>query len=169
MLQLFVYFELVQSGIACLTTCYFCYGLADIDECKTGNHTCINEHNCRNTIGSYECFCPKGQSGKGTKEDGCHQQNAVNKFVISKQLKTFTFLFFFIFILIFFLSMHVYFNLAYAKDINLDLISRKFQELCLTYFECSCKCRIYRFFCGDFLAILDNPKKETHQTKREIF
>ncbi|MED6113033.1 hypothetical protein PIB30_067249 [Stylosanthes scabra] len=55
----------------------------DIDECKIGNHTCISEQNCLNTIGSFECFCPKGQSGNGTKETGCQKPNEVNKFVLS--------------------------------------------------------------------------------------
>ncbi|KRH16471.1 hypothetical protein GLYMA_14G157900v4 [Glycine max] len=53
----------------------------NIDECKTTNHTCISQNNCLNTNGSYECFCPKGRSGNGKKEEGCHQKD-VTKVVI---------------------------------------------------------------------------------------
>ncbi|KAG4954426.1 hypothetical protein JHK87_040020 [Glycine soja] len=56
-------------------------GCTDIDECKTTNHTCISQNNCLNTNGSYECFCPKGRSGNGKKEEGCHQKD-VTKVVI---------------------------------------------------------------------------------------
>ncbi|QHN89055.1 Wall-associated receptor kinase [Arachis hypogaea] len=54
---------------------YHPLGCIDIDECKTGQHSCVSDHNCHNTNGSYTCFCPKGQSGNGTKEDGCHKKN----------------------------------------------------------------------------------------------
>ncbi|KAG4958465.1 hypothetical protein AAZX31_13G022600 [Glycine max] len=57
-------------------------GCTDIDECKTDNHTCISEQNCVNTIGSHTCFCPKGLSGNGTKEEGCHKRDVVPKVVI---------------------------------------------------------------------------------------
>ena len=67
--------------------CYFYMGFADIDECKTDNHTCISEQNCVNTIGSHTCFCPKGLSGNGTKEEGCHKRDVVPKVVIGKQLR----------------------------------------------------------------------------------
>ncbi|KHN15520.1 Wall-associated receptor kinase 2 [Glycine soja] len=46
-------------------------GCTDIDECKTANHTCISNKNCRNTIGNYTCFCRKWQTGNGRKEGGC--------------------------------------------------------------------------------------------------
>ena len=36
---------------------YFFF-LTDVDECVNGFHTC--NHNCNNTIGSYECFCDDG-------------------------------------------------------------------------------------------------------------
>ncbi|KAL4307773.1 hypothetical protein S245_057416 [Arachis hypogaea] len=62
---------------------YHPIGCIDIDECKTGNHKCISESNCINTNGSYTCFCPKGQTGNGTKEQrGCQQQNLLSKVLI---------------------------------------------------------------------------------------
>ncbi|KAK7385089.1 hypothetical protein VNO78_30796 [Psophocarpus tetragonolobus] len=57
-------------------------GCTDIDECTIGNHTCISQNHCFNTKGSYTCFCPKGQSGNGTNEDRCYQQDIVIKLVI---------------------------------------------------------------------------------------
>ncbi|KAL2318393.1 hypothetical protein Fmac_032269 [Flemingia macrophylla] len=57
-------------------------GCTDIDECKTGIHTCISEQHCRNTDGSYKCVCLEGQSGNGTKGEGCYHKNAVTKVVI---------------------------------------------------------------------------------------
>ncbi|KAH1094681.1 hypothetical protein GYH30_040112 [Glycine max] len=57
-------------------------GCIDIDECKTGHHTCVSEKYCLNTNGSHKCFCPKGQSGNGTKEEGCHKKDVVTKVVI---------------------------------------------------------------------------------------
>ena len=33
----------------------------------------------------HKCFCPKGQSGNGTKEEGCHKKDVVTKVVIGKQ------------------------------------------------------------------------------------
>ncbi|XP_028967181.1 low-density lipoprotein receptor-related protein 2-like [Galendromus occidentalis] len=32
----------------------------DLDECSSGNHTCMQEERCINTIGSYRCDCPHG-------------------------------------------------------------------------------------------------------------
>ncbi|XP_057720312.1 wall-associated receptor kinase 2-like [Arachis stenosperma] len=55
----------------------YLHGCTDIDECKTGQNSCVSDHNCHNTNGSYICFCPKGQSGNGTKEDGCHKKNVL--------------------------------------------------------------------------------------------
>ncbi|XP_027368308.1 putative wall-associated receptor kinase-like 16 [Abrus precatorius] len=54
-------------------------GCTDINECKTSNNTCISEKNCLNTMGSYKCFCPKGQSGNGTKDEPCHRKDVVTK------------------------------------------------------------------------------------------
>ncbi|KAK7301436.1 hypothetical protein RJT34_12300 [Clitoria ternatea] len=54
----------------------------DVDECKTGNHTCISDKDCYNTDGSYKCFCPKGHSGNGTKEEPCHPKNIVTNIII---------------------------------------------------------------------------------------
>lgn len=39
-----------NNGVAC--------SLSDKDECASGEHRC--QHECINTIGSYECACPKG-------------------------------------------------------------------------------------------------------------
>ncbi|XP_057721871.1 wall-associated receptor kinase 2-like [Arachis stenosperma] len=61
---------------------YHPLGCTDIDECKTGQHSCVSDHNCHNTNGSYICVCPKGQSGKGTKEDGCQKKNFLLHIVI---------------------------------------------------------------------------------------
>ncbi|XP_057442740.1 wall-associated receptor kinase 2-like [Lotus japonicus] len=52
-------------------------GCTDIDECKISNHTCIDENHCRNINGSYQCFCPKWQSGDGTKNGGCSKLTEV--------------------------------------------------------------------------------------------
>ncbi|RDX70178.1 Wall-associated receptor kinase 2, partial [Mucuna pruriens] len=50
-------------------------GCRDIEECKMGTHNCISEQNCRETEGSFECFCPEGQFGNGTRVGGgCHQR-----------------------------------------------------------------------------------------------
>ncbi|RYR55136.1 hypothetical protein HN51_017143 [Arachis hypogaea] len=54
---------------------YHPHGCIDIDECNTRQHSCVSDHNCHNTNGSYICLCPKGQSGNGIKEDGCHKKN----------------------------------------------------------------------------------------------
>ncbi|RYR05712.1 wall-associated receptor kinase 2 [Arachis hypogaea] len=61
---------------------YHPHGCTDTDECKTGQHSCVSDHNCHNTNGSYICFCPKGQSGNGTKEDGCLKKNFLLRIVI---------------------------------------------------------------------------------------
>ncbi|KAK2453240.1 putative wall-associated receptor kinase [Trifolium repens] len=57
-------------------------GCTDIDECKTNNHTCISEKHCRNLDGFYECFCPHGQSGNGTREGGCSKGDLITKVAI---------------------------------------------------------------------------------------
>ncbi|XP_061372204.1 uncharacterized protein LOC133314700 [Gastrolobium bilobum] len=45
-------------------------GCRDIEECKNGSHDCISDQNCRETEGSFECFCPDGQFGNGKREGG---------------------------------------------------------------------------------------------------
>ncbi|MED6144345.1 hypothetical protein PIB30_014878 [Stylosanthes scabra] len=68
---------------------YHPIGCIDIDECRIGKHDCISEDNCINTIGSYKCFCPKGQIGNGTKEQGaCRHQNLLPKVVIGTSAGT---------------------------------------------------------------------------------
>jgi len=47
------------------------YCLSDINECATSNHTCLSKANCNNTFGNYNCFCPIGQFGNGTRLGGC--------------------------------------------------------------------------------------------------
>ena len=44
-----------------------CYNLvtADVDECAIGKHSCHNSATCRNTHGSYTCFCKSGYAGDG--------------------------------------------------------------------------------------------------------
>ncbi|XP_061336482.1 wall-associated receptor kinase 2-like [Gastrolobium bilobum] len=49
-------------------------GCRDIEECKNGLHDCISDQNCRETEGSFECFCPDGQFGNGKREGGGCQQ-----------------------------------------------------------------------------------------------
>ncbi|MED6148933.1 hypothetical protein PIB30_057628 [Stylosanthes scabra] len=60
----------------------YLHGCTDIDECNTGLHTCATHSNCRNTNGSYQCFCPNGQSGNGSKEEGCHKKDFLLQIVI---------------------------------------------------------------------------------------
>jgi len=50
---------------------YLSYGFTDIDECDKDLHDCKTKAHCNNTDGNYNCFCPKGYSGNGTKEGGC--------------------------------------------------------------------------------------------------
>jgi len=50
---------------------YLSYGFTGIDECEEDLHDCKTKANCNNTDGNYNCFCPKGYSGNGTKEEGC--------------------------------------------------------------------------------------------------
>ncbi|XP_027368301.1 putative wall-associated receptor kinase-like 16 [Abrus precatorius] len=57
-------------------------GCQDIEECKTDDqHNCVSKDNCREKQGSFECFCPEGQIGNGTRESGgCRQKQRDDKF-----------------------------------------------------------------------------------------
>ncbi|KAK4842860.1 hypothetical protein QYF36_000914 [Acer negundo] len=47
-------------------------GCKDINECKTGNHSCSKHADCVNIEGNYTCKCCKGYNGDGRKDgDGC--------------------------------------------------------------------------------------------------
>lgn len=50
----------------------------DMDECATNNGGC--QHECRNTIGSYQCSCHNGftlhENGHDCKEGGCKYEIA---------------------------------------------------------------------------------------------
>ncbi|PWA37428.1 serine/threonine-protein kinase, active site protein [Artemisia annua] len=49
---------------------YVANNCTNINECERGTHDC--EHECVDTQGSYECYCPKGYSGDGHKQGtGC--------------------------------------------------------------------------------------------------
>ena len=67
---------------------YLSYGFTDIDECETESHKCKTKAHCNNTNGNHTCFCPKGQSGDGTKERGCQTKTTIilPLTVIGKQL-----------------------------------------------------------------------------------
>jgi tolkin protein len=47
--------------------------LTDVDECSENNGGC--QHECRNTLGAYQCFCHNGftlhENGRDCKEGGC--------------------------------------------------------------------------------------------------
>ncbi|BAT82170.1 hypothetical protein VIGAN_03213700 [Vigna angularis var. angularis] len=65
---------------------YLLDGCEDIPECSSNTHNCDSEDHCRETPGSFECFCPDGLIGNGTAEGGgCHprqQADAFTKIVI---------------------------------------------------------------------------------------
>ncbi|XP_028781540.1 wall-associated receptor kinase 2-like [Neltuma alba] len=68
---------------------YLPTGCQDVDECKELTHNCTSEDNCRNTVGSYECYCPRGYTGDGTKEAGCHppwRHNPLTKLLIGNHV-----------------------------------------------------------------------------------
>ncbi|KAF7816783.1 putative wall-associated receptor kinase-like 16 [Senna tora] len=46
-------------------------GCHDVDECVESTHNCTSQENCRNTFGTFECFCPLGYSGNGTSAARC--------------------------------------------------------------------------------------------------
>ena len=62
----------------------------DIPECARNQHNCDSEDHCRETSGSFECFCPDGLIGNGTKEGGgCHREqkpDPFTKIIIGKQI-----------------------------------------------------------------------------------
>ncbi|CAO2837540.1 unnamed protein product [Amaranthus hypochondriacus] len=66
-----------QTGYRCLCNPGFqgnpyLYDCQDIDECAQGNNElCHKPSYCVNTIGSYDCVCPQGYVGEGTKNDPC--------------------------------------------------------------------------------------------------
>ena len=39
----------------------------DTNECKNGEATCSKNTVCRNTVGSYDCYCKKGFEKKGSR------------------------------------------------------------------------------------------------------
>ncbi|MED6149118.1 hypothetical protein PIB30_059390 [Stylosanthes scabra] len=58
----------------------------DIDECERRNHTCPSDHNCHNTVGSYECICPKGQFEDEKRTCREKNNNALPKYAIVKKM-----------------------------------------------------------------------------------
>ncbi|KAL1340757.1 hypothetical protein HN51_027231 [Arachis hypogaea] len=51
-----------------------------LEGCRDNTHNCISEHHCRETEGSFECFCPAGESGDGKREGkGCHRSLVLTK------------------------------------------------------------------------------------------
>ena len=54
-------------GCKCFSSCTLFSGI-DIDECMTGNHTCRQDENCNNILGSYDCQCFQGYALDG---DNC--------------------------------------------------------------------------------------------------
>ncbi|BAT82169.1 hypothetical protein VIGAN_03213600 [Vigna angularis var. angularis] len=60
---------------------YLLHGCEDIPECTNNKHNCDSEYHCRETLGSFECFCPDGLIGNGTKEGGgCHPRQPADAF-----------------------------------------------------------------------------------------
>jgi len=81
----------------------------DIPECTNNEHTCDSKDHCRETLGSFECFCPDGLIGDGTREGGgCHTRqkaDAFTKIIIGKQIiNSFKFYFSSLEILMFFVT-----------------------------------------------------------------
>ncbi|XP_052736575.1 wall-associated receptor kinase 2-like [Vigna angularis] len=60
---------------------YLLHGCQDIPECSSNKHNCDSEDHCHETPGSFECFCPDGHIGNGTKEGGgCHPRQPADAF-----------------------------------------------------------------------------------------
>ncbi|WVY90473.1 hypothetical protein V8G54_035987 [Vigna mungo] len=60
---------------------YLLDGCEDIPECSSNKHNCDSKDHCRETPGSFECFCPVGLIGNGTKEGGgCHPRQPADAF-----------------------------------------------------------------------------------------
>ncbi|XP_014505177.1 putative wall-associated receptor kinase-like 16 isoform X2 [Vigna radiata var. radiata] len=60
---------------------YLPHGCQDILECSSNKHNCDSEDHCRETPGSFECFCPDGLIGNGKKESGgCHRRQPADAF-----------------------------------------------------------------------------------------
>jgi len=54
----------------------------DFPECTRNKHNCDSEDHCRETSGSFECFCPDGLIGNATKEGGgCHPKQKADPFI----------------------------------------------------------------------------------------
>ncbi|XP_068471843.1 putative wall-associated receptor kinase-like 16 isoform X2 [Phaseolus vulgaris] len=61
---------------------YLLHGCQDIPECARNQHNCDSEDHCIETSGSFECFCPDGLIGNGTKEGGgCHPKQKADPFI----------------------------------------------------------------------------------------
>ena len=54
--------------------------LLDINECDEGSHNC--EHNCTNTVGSFECFCNSGYRLDGNRRNCSGMYISCNKQVL---------------------------------------------------------------------------------------
>ncbi|KAF2291290.1 hypothetical protein GH714_022235 [Hevea brasiliensis] len=59
---------------------YLSKGCQEIDECADPSlNRCISTKNCLNTVGCYECYCPKGYSGDGRRDGtGCTAEDKLS-------------------------------------------------------------------------------------------
>lgn len=57
--------------------------ISDINECLDQKmHDCKSSSHCRNTLGGYDCFCPRGYHGDGKKSGhGCSPSTLINAFI----------------------------------------------------------------------------------------
>lgn len=39
--------------------------ISELDECAQGSHRCDRNADCKNTAGSYKCYCKEGYKGDG--------------------------------------------------------------------------------------------------------